>query len=155
MAESKGIRQKMIWISLAIFLIFTGIMIFQFVNFNAPSIDNKQAGADNKQAKAPAVAAPTIKGYKVTGDIPYGLKPPPMQATIPDTIEIDGKQYALVPTNYVSANPYSDGKTTRTIWLVKVEADSMAIPASRAIDVYMDLSLENGTARASNFRTVK
>jgi len=152
MAESKGIRQKMFWISLAFFLIFTGIMIFQFVNFSAPGIDSKQAGVGSKQADAPAAAEPDIKGYKVTGDIPYGFTPPPMQVTLPGTIEIDGKQYALVPAKYVSANPYNDGKTTRTLWVVKVETDNFAIPASHSIDVYMDLVLENKTARASNFR---
>jgi len=145
MAENKSVRQKMFWVSLAIFLIFTGGMIFQFATFSAP-------GTSGKQASAPAADAQIIKGYKMKGDIPYGFTPPPMQVTLPDTIEINGSQYALAPAKYVSANPYNDGKTTRTIWVVKVETDDMAIPASHAIDVYMDLTIEGGIARASNFR---
>ncbi|MCX6771698.1 MAG: hypothetical protein NTX79_06600 [Candidatus Micrarchaeota archaeon] len=151
-AESKGIRQKMSIIPIAIFLIFIGFFIFQFISIAAQH-DATSLSADplhNSQGDAQV-----IKGYKMTVDIPRSFTPPPMLAVLDDTIEINGKQYALNASNYVSANPYNDGKSTRIIWVVKVDTKNMTIPDSHKMDIYMDLSLEGGVARASNYRTEK
>ena len=165
-AESKAIRQKLSIIPIVIFLIFAGFFIFQFISIatNGGATSSPVGPAQGSQANAHAMQTSEkikpppvqfVSGYKMQLQIPYGYDPPPMAATLPSKITLNSIIYQLKARKYISANPYNDSGYILTTWLVEVKTDNMTIPATRTIDVYMDLTVEDIAVYATNFRTEK